>query len=184
MQLPKFLRRSPAKFDGPTQLHQEPYRGRGVSHPNSFVPPSQYTRDNSPPPDPALTQADFDDAAKHVLSAGERQLAFAMQVNDYCREIARDMQVKGAAVAEEMRRSLAMSQRVAQGAQAMTKFLYDEGLPSEREELAEALAPVAGESPPPAPPSEPTSSSGEKEGPEGPSRREEMPPVQGRTNIP
>lgn len=165
MQLPKCLRRDPANFKGPVQLHQEPYLGRGVSH-QSYQP---YARDNSPAPDPVLTQADFDDAAKHIIDAGEHQLAFAMQVNDYCKEMANEMRVKGAAVATEMRRSLAMSQKVAQGAQAMTKFLYDEG----PQEPTEAPTTGDGTIPPAERSSELPSSSGLKGAPEGASRGEE-----------
>jgi hypothetical protein len=147
----------------------EEYRGRGVSH-SSFVPqPSQYARDNSPPPNPVLTQVDFDEAAKHVEKAGARQLAFAMQVDAYCKEIAQDFRIKGAVVADEMRRSLEMSQKVAEGARNLSKFVYEDS-----EEPTEALKPVAGRKPPAELADEPMEPVGEKEAPlEAPSIREE-----------
>ena len=177
MKLPSFLSKG-TPVRKPVQ-YREDYRGRGVSHPNSSYArqPSQYARDNSPRPDPKLTLDEYEAGARSLEETGERQLAFAMQVNDYCKEIARDMRVKGEAVASEIRRTVAMSQKVAEGARAMTQFLYEEGIPKDPKEPAEAPAAAAGGDLPEEAPAEPASAEGEKkEVPEPPvARREDMP---------
>lgn len=177
------------------QARPNDYRGRSRPGPQSFVPrrrapvqETQYRVSDHPKPNPEVTLAEYESGARQIEESAERQLAYAMQVHSYCYEIAQQMRAKGATVAAEQRRSLAMTQRVAEGARELSRFLYDDHadapLPGTSPEVTAALAEadrlLTGMRPPPSENNAPAASSGPNEAEKGGPSSEEPQAVHGQ----